>query len=62
MSEWRKIVGATLSWSRNICICFEGGYILPRNIELLCYSEYYTKGHDWPRDPKTGNKLDIYEP
>ncbi len=68
-----KIVGVTLVWSGFPQLCYEVKKkglvfeykelnILPYSYELIRYAEYYPDGpYSWPKDPRTGEKMEIVE-
>lgn len=59
ITDEKNIVGVTLSWGGSPTLCFKGGWILPKDVELWRFPQYYKDGLDWPRDPVTGEKMPI---
>ncbi len=65
-----KPVGVTIDWYGNICLCFEGGFILYNSVESIhdlskrtdriLYPEYFKEDEEWPVDPVTRQKLPIW--
>lgn len=51
----------TMGWDLEPTISLEGGYVLPRKAELIINAKYYPNYPEekWPRDPVTGEKLEI---
>lgn len=50
----------TLGWDMNPTLLLDGGYVLPRNAEMIINAKYYptkTIG-EWLVDPETGVKLE----
>jgi len=57
-----KEIYVTLDWAANPITTTDGN-ILPRKAAMLINGKYYPKNRvgEWPRNPKTGKKLPIYE-
>lgn len=57
-----EVTGIAMDWSGDVCLEFDNKFILPREIELMDYSEYYPNGKnrkfgEWPIDPTTKHKM-----
>ncbi len=51
----------TLGWDCRPTIELEGGYVLPRTVEMIINGKFYPDKEpgEWPCDPETGSRLDI---
>jgi len=52
-----KVIGVTLDWDMNICLAYEGGYVMfgGRQTDILLHPEYFPDGVDGPIvHPDTG--------
>jgi hypothetical protein len=56
-----KPKGVCLDWDGKPHLTFENGYLFGK-AERILYPEYFTSGEDWPVDPVTKEKLNIYPP
>ncbi len=56
-----KIVGATLGWDKRIHLVFDDGKILWGDADRILFPEYFRNNNDWPVDPVTGKKIEIYD-
>lgn len=50
----------TINWAGKICLAFKNGEILHGRVDKLLYPEYFPNDCEWPVDPETGIKLQIY--